>query len=164
MTVFKFNSIFFRVINVCVLLTTIGCSTTTKEKIIRNTLIAGAIGYAIGQQRPENQTAYGSMYAGNMAAAAAIGSLYYYDIDKESEDLKKENQFLKSQLDQFQKPTLIEQGNSLFKSQIPGPLSKLVRLGEWKHYKLDQWIQDQSNPNLWFRQIESFEIIPPSSN
>lgn len=146
------------------LFVTAGCASNMKEKIVRNSLIAGAVGAAYGSTYQDYPGAHQVMFGSMFAAAAALASVYYYDPDKDSDEIKKENQFLKSQLDQFQKPTLIEQGNSLFKSQVPGPLTKLVRLGEWKHYKLDQWIQDQGNPNLWFRQVESFEIIPPSTS
>jgi len=76
--------------------------------------------------------------------------------------MKLEALNLKTKLDEFQKPNLIDQGNSLYKSSIPMDLTKLVKPGEWKRYKIDYWVQDQSNQNQWFRQTEMFEVIPPA--
>jgi len=140
-----------------------GCATTMKEKIVRNTLLAGAAGVAVGSTKEQYKSSHELMYGATAAALAAIASVYYYDPDREIEAYKKETESLKSKLDQVAKPTLIEQGSSLFKAQVPSSLSKLVQLGEWKHYKMDEWVQDANNPNLWLRQVEMYEVVPPSS-
>nr|BFD69029.1 hypothetical protein HAGR004_40510 [Bdellovibrio sp. HAGR004] len=139
-----------------------GCASSTKGKVLRNTLLAGAAGAAYGSTRSDYKATHAAMYGASTAALAALVSIYAYDPDKSNEELRKETAELKYKLDQLEKPSLIDRGNSLFKSQIPSSLAKLVQPGEWKHYKLDQWIQDPSNPNVWLRQVEMYEIIPPS--
>ncbi|MGZ3769347.1 MAG: hypothetical protein ACXVCP_08465 [Bdellovibrio sp.] len=140
-----------------------GCATSTKGKILRNSILAGITGAAYGSTKEEYKATHAALYGASAAALTALASLYIYDPDKEADELKKETETLKAKLDEFQKPILLDQGNSLFKSQLPSSLTKLVRLGEWRHYKLDEWIQDQNNPNIWLRQIEMYEIIPPSN-
>ena len=141
----------------------LGCATTMKEKIVRNTLLAGAAGVAVGSTKEQYKSSHELMYSATAAVLVALASVYYYDPDREIEAYKKETESLKSKLDQVAKPTLIEQGSSLFKAQVPSSLSKLVQLGEWKHYKMDEWVQDANNPNLWLRQVEMYEVMPPSS-
>lgn len=140
-----------------------GCATTAKDKIIRNTLLAASAGAVYGSTKENYPVANAALYGATAAALSGIASLYYYDPEKETEKLKHETTLLKEKLDQFEKPTLIEQGNSLFKSQFPPSLAKLVQPGEWKRYRIDQWVQDPNNPNVWIKQVEMYEIIPPSN-
>ena len=123
----------------------------------------GAVaGELVGQTRNENREAYSAMYAGiGAATAGAVSALI--NVPDENQ-IKKENENLKEQVRKFEKqlqPQLVQQGNSLFSSPIPKEVSSLVEPGEWKRYKMDQWVQDQNQPNTWYRQVEMFEIIPP---
>lgn len=123
----------------------------------------GAVaGVLVGQTRNENREAYSAMYAGiGAATAGAVSALI--NVPDENQ-IKKENENLKEQVRKFEKqlqPQLVQQGNSLFSSPIPREVSSLVEPGEWKRYKMDQWVQDQNQPNTWYRQVEMFEIIPP---
>lgn len=124
--------------------------------------IGAAVGGLVGQSRSENREAYSAMYAGiGAATAGAISALV--NVPDENQ-IKKENENLKEQVRKFEKqlqPQLVQQGNSLFSSPIPKEVSSLVEPGEWKRYKMDQWVQDQNQPNTWYRQVEMFEIIPP---
>lgn len=140
------------------------CATSTKGKILRNSIIAGAAGAVYGSTRQDYKATHAAIYGASAAAITALISLYTYDPDKTNEELKKETETLKTRIDQLEKPSLVNQGSSLFKSQLPLSLTKLVHPGEWKHYKLDQWVQDPNNPNLWLRQVEMYEIIPPSNS
>ena len=140
-----------------------GCATTHKEKIIRNSLLAASTGVAYGVTQDEFKTQHALMYGATAGLITAAVSLYYYDPEKEAESLKKETAALKAKLDEFKNPVLLNQGSTLFSSQIPGELSKFVQPGSWKHYSLNQWIQDPNNQNIWIKQTEMYEIIPPSS-
>lgn len=124
--------------------------------------IGAAVGVLVGQSRSENREAYSAMYAGIGAATAGAVSTIINVPDENQ--IKKENENLKEQVRKFEKqiqPQLVQQGSSLFSSPIPKEVSSLVEPGEWKRYKMDQWVQDQNQPNTWYRQIEMFEIIPP---
>ncbi len=143
---------------------TVGCATTTRNKIFRDMAIGAAAGALIAQTKTDYRMTYTAMYAG---AGAAIGGAVsaYMNVSKDDE-LQMENQQLKAKLEHFQKqlqPQLIQQGNSLFSSPIPKEVAGLVEPGEWKRYKLDQWVQDPNQSNTWYRQVEMFEIIPPVS-
>lgn len=139
------------------------CSTTnTRNTILRDIAIGAAVGALVGQTKSENKEAYTTMYVGMGAAAAGTASAIFNISDEDK--MKKENEQLKTQLQKFEKqfqPQLVQQGNSLFTSPIPKEVSALVEPGEWKRYKMDQWVQDPNQQNTWYRQVEMFEIIPP---
>ena len=141
----------------------VACSTSsTRNTILRDMAIGAAVGSVVAQTRDTNKEAYTSMYAGIGAATAGVVSTYFNATS--DDELKKENQNLKLKIEQFQKqlePQLVQKGSSLFTSPLPKEVSTLVEPGEWKRYKLDQWVQDQNQPNTWYRQVEMFEIIPP---
>ena len=125
-------------------------------------VVGAAVGALVGQTRTGNREAYSAMYAGiGAATAGAVSALI--NVPDENQ-MKRENETLKEQVKKFEKqlqPQLVQQGSSLFSSPIPIEVSSLVEPGEWKRYKLDQWVQDQNQPNTWYRQVEMFEIIPP---
>lgn len=137
-------------------------STNTRNIILRDMAIGAAVGALVVQSRSENREAYSVMYAGiGAATAGAVSALMNFPDENQ---IKKENENLKELVRKFEKqlqPQLVQQGNSLFSSPIPKEVSSLVEPGEWKRYKMDQWVQDQNQPNTWYRQIEMFEIIPP---
>lgn len=140
-----------------------GCSSiNTRNTILRDMAIGAAVGALVGQAKSDNRDAYAAMYAGVGAAVAGAASATFNLPDEDK--LKKENEQLKSQVQKFEKqlqPQLVQQGNSLFASPIPKEVSSLVEPGEWKRYKMDQWVQDPNQQNTWYRQVEMFEIIPP---
>lgn len=127
-------------------------------------LLGSSAGFLLGLTKSENKEAYAVMYGGVGAAAAGAVSMM---INIPDEDVfKKENEQLKNQVKKFEQqlqPQLVQQGKSLFSSPLPKEVSSLVEPGEWKKYKLDQWVQDPNQPNTWYRQVEMFEFTPPSA-
>ncbi|RYZ77303.1 MAG: hypothetical protein EOP05_02240 [Proteobacteria bacterium] len=71
-----------------------GCATSRTERIIRDMVIAGAVGVAIAQQRDSNRIAYSAMYGSMGAAGAAAIGLYVQNPEGESKRLERENKFL----------------------------------------------------------------------
>lgn len=138
-----------------------GCATTPKEKIIQNMAIAGVVGAVVGATQRDYPSGYALMYGGLAAAASGAISVCLYD-DSDSDKYRKETIRLQSQLDQLQ-PKVIAQGNSLFSSPLPREVSSLIQPGEWKRLKMDQWVQDQNDPNTWVRQTEMFVVTPPAA-
>jgi hypothetical protein len=69
-----------------------GCAMTPKEKILKNMLIGAATGIVIGQMKSENKTGYSLLYAGAISSIAGAGSVWYSDLDEDSERIIKENQ------------------------------------------------------------------------
>lgn len=135
---------------------------SSKQRIIRDMAIGAAVGSLIGQSKAENRGPYTLMYAGLGATAGAVVNIASNNTDEAA--LIKENERLKAKLEEFQKsiePKLVSQGSSLFSSPLPKEVASLVEPGEWKRYRMDQWVQDPSNPNQWYRQVELFEIVPP---
>ena len=162
MTAFNLKSI---VLVVTTTAFSIGCgSMSSRNKIYRDMAFGALAGTALAQTKTDNQSAYTSMYAGIGAATAGVASVYFNT--QIEEELQTENEKLKAKLNQFEalmNPKLIQQGNSLFSQALPKEMSGLVEPGEWKRYKMDQWVQDPNQPNTWYRQIEMFEITPPTS-
>jgi len=142
-----------------------GCATkSSREKILRDMAIGTAVGVLMAQTKNSNRQAYSTLY-GSLGAASAGAISSYYHL-KDEEIMRNENQKLKVELAQFEKqlkPQLIQQGSNLFASPLPKEVSGLIEPGEWKRYKMDQWVQDQNQPNTWYRQVEIFEITPPIS-
>lgn len=148
-----------------VLLISVGCATkNSREKILRDMAIGTAVGVVLAQGKVSNKQAYAKLYGSLGAASAGAVSSYYHLRDEDS--IRQENQKLKIELSQFEKqikPQLISKGSNLFASPLPKEVSGLIEPGEWKRYKMDQWVQDPNQPNTWYRQVEIFEIIPPVS-
>ena len=146
-------------------LTSASCASTRYPNTLTATALGAAAGGIFGMSRPEFQNQNALMYGavgGLMTGTAAL----ILDVDKTSQDdLKTENEKLKIKLNEFQsrlEPQLINQGSGLFQSPLPKEVSNLVEPGEWKRFKMDQWIQDPNQPNTWYRQVEMFEITPPA--
>lgn len=140
-----------------------GCtSLNTRNTILRDIALGSIAGAIIGQTKSTQREANIQMYAGiGGAAAGALSAMF--NIPDENQ-LKTENEKLRTQISKFEKqlqPQLVQQGHSLFNSPLPKEVSSLVEPGEWKRYKLDQWVQDPQQQNTWYRQVEMFEIIPP---
>ena len=156
------NGIILGLISIVLLAINSCSSISTRNAVLRDITLGAVAGAILAQSRSENKDAYTLMYAG--IGGATAGALSAIINIPDEDQLKKENEKLKEQVLKFQKqmqPQLIQQGNSLFSSPIPKEVSSLVEPGEWKRYKLDQWVQDPNQQNTWFRQVEMFEIIPP---
>lgn len=141
------------------------CSTPYKKTLLA-TATGSAIGAIYGATRPEFQSQNAVLYGSIGGLAAGVGALLL-DVDQlHFEKTRMENERLKAKLDEFQKklePQLVSQGKSLFSSPLPKEVSGLIEPGEWKRYKMDQWVPDPNQANTWYRQVEMFEIIPPTS-
>lgn len=156
----KFNILSLLVISV----TSCQTSNSFKESFYRNMAIGLVGGYLVGQTKPTNKEAYGYMYGAAAASMMAAGTVFLSDPSQGS-PAQKENESLKEQIKKMQKdlePKLTEQGKSLFTSPLPAEVTNLIEPGEWKRYKMDQWVQDPNQTNTWYRQVEMFEIIPPN--
>lgn len=136
--------------------------TSSRNKIYRDMAIGAVAGVLIAQTKDENRNAYSVMYGGVGVSLAGAWSVYQ-NVDEQA---KTENEALKAKLEQLQKitqPQLTQSGNNLFNTPLPKEVSGLVEPGEWKRYKMDQWVQDPNQSNTWYRQVEMFEIIPPTT-
>lgn len=154
----------------CLLQLNSACSTldTNKKKIIAS--MAGGLiaGVAIGAAaKPEGDPAAAWMTLGGAsgAAAGATIGLLIFDEQTVSDDLRDQNSKLKIQLDQLKTqndPKLVDSGASLLNAPLPTDAKGLVKPGGWKRYRLDRWVQDNENKNVWYRQTEMFEFELPA--
>ena len=152
-------------VSIALLFLSSACATSNKEKSLLVIGGGAALGAAYGASRPEEKSKNAVLYGSLVSAGAAVASLFIFDSDKESADLKAEteelrraNELLKLEVS----PKLHAQGSSLLGAPVPSELRRLVKPGGWKRYKLDRWVQDDGNENIWFRQTEMFEVTPPS--
>jgi hypothetical protein len=142
-----------------------GCSTPYKKTFLSSAagMAAGAV---YGASRPEYQSQNALLYA-SLGGLLAGGTALLLDADDlHPEKTQRENEKLKAKLDEFQKklePQIISQGSNLFGSPLPKEVLSLIEPGEWKRYRMDQWVQDQAQPNIWYRQVEMFEMTPPAA-
>lgn len=155
MSVLKKNKIIF-----LILFFVFGCATTSKEKIIQNMIIGAAAGYTIGQMKSENKTGYSLLYAGAVSSVVGAGSVWYSDLDEDSERLKKENQKLKIEMERIYQPSLKFETTGMMNSKVPEKYKSMINPGEWKIYALDQWIE--AGENQLIHQDKMMELIPPT--
>ena len=123
-------------------------------------LLGAATGFALGQMKSENKTGYSLLYAGAISSVVAAGSVWYSDLDDDSERLKKENQKLKADLDRVFQPALKFETTGMMNSKIPEKYKSMINPGEWKVYALDQWVE--AGENQLIHQDKMMELIPPS--
>lgn len=141
-------------------LSTLGCATSFKGKMIESTLIGAGLGAVIGQSRPDYPNQNAVLYGSLGAVAGALYATYKHDPYKENENLKLANEKLKAQLDQISQPKVAFETPATFNSKIPEKYRKLVNPGEWKVFEIDQWIEDGENRLI--HQDKIMELIPPS--
>lgn len=141
--------------------TLMSCTTnSTRERIVRDMLIAGTVGAAIGYQKDSNQLANATMYAAVTASSVALVDLYLLDPDKEAEKLRQENTKLKNQLDLISNPKVVFETPATFNSKIPDRYKRLINPGEWKIAEIDTWVDDGDNRLI--HQDKIMELIPPT--
>ena len=138
----------------------LSCASSPKEKILKNMLIGAATGFALGQLKPENKTGYGLLYAGAGASLVGATSVWFSDIDSESERIKSDNQKLKNELDKIYSPNLTHESSGMMNSKIPDKYKSMINPGEWKVYSLDQWVEDGENRLI--HQDKMMELTPPT--
>jgi len=142
------------------------CATTPNRKTLQWMAGAGLAGAVVGTTRQEFKTENAVLYGSVAAATAAVVGLLLNSSDREIDTLRSENISLSSKLKDLElkyQPKLIQEGSSLASTPLPKDISGLVRPGSWRRYSLDQWVQDEANPNIWYRQKEMFEFIPPQT-
>lgn len=151
-----------------IILLSVGCSTRPK-KVLRDTALAavgGAIAGALIAPKNEQKEAHAGLWgasAGLMVAGVSLYQMHKSQKKEESEKVKKLSIELSKYKTQFD-PKLITKGVGLKESPLPKDLRSFIRPGEWKHYKLDRWIKDENQENVWVRQTELFEFVPPTIN
>lgn len=137
------------------------CATnSSRERIIRDMVIAGAVGAVVGYQKDSNPMANATMYAGVAASSAALLDLYLFDPDKETAKYKKESEDLRRQLDEAFSPKLETQMPGTLSGKVPDKYKSLITPGEWKIYAVDTWIEDGENRLI--HQDKMMELIPPT--
>ncbi len=137
------------------------CATNTaREKILKNMLIGAATGIAIGQMKSENKTGYSLLYAGAISSVVGAGSVWYSDLNEDSERLIKDNHKLKTEMERIFQPSLKFETTGMMNSKVPEKYNSMINPGEWKIYALDQWIE--AGENQLIHQDKMMELIPPS--
>lgn len=145
----------------CVFVCLNGCAiTSVKNKLYRDMVIGAAIGAIAAQQKNDNKPAYTTMYSGIGAAIGAVVSVNLNDPD--SENLKLKNQIAKfeADLDASLRPKLEFTSSGMMNSKIPDKYKTMINPGEWRVYRLDQWVEDGENRII--HQDKIMELTPPS--
>lgn len=146
----------------CVGLATIlsGCSSLkTKEKVVLNSVVAGAVGYKYGEQKESNKNSNALLYGSMLALGASIASVYFYDPEIEIEKYRAESADLKKKLDEFQNPRLVVETNSFQTGKVPPKYKNMIEPGSWKIYEIDEWVEDGENRLI--HQDKLMELTPP---
>ncbi|MCB0349269.1 MAG: hypothetical protein KDD37_10570 [Bdellovibrionales bacterium] len=146
----------------------VSCSSLTpKEKglvIIGSASLIGGVVGAASAPEGESKGSHAGLWAG---IAGTIAGLYVLNTNSDIEKINrisKENQMLKDSLDaKVNGPkTLQAEGAGLLGAKLPEKVKGLVQPGGWKLYKIDRWVRDESNENVFVHQDQELQIIPPS--
>jgi hypothetical protein len=162
------NALSKLIITLTVCAFSIGCASSVKEKIVRNSLVAAAPGVAYGLGRDEFKTQNALMYGATSGLITALVSLYYYDPDKEIEDYKRKSKELAKSLDDFSSPLPSSylkgySGTTLNNPQaIPEKYRSLISPGQWTLKQIDEW--ESLDEYRKVHKTEMLEIIPPKFN
>ena len=136
------------------------CASTPKNNLVTNVLIGVAAGYAIGSMNKNNSAAFGLLYGGMGGTAAALGTAYLTDFDRDNKRLSSENEKLRKDLEAITSPKTVYQSPAMFNSKVPDKYKRLIQPGEWRISEIDQWIEDSENRII--HQDKIMELIPPS--
>lgn len=145
----------------------VGCSTTkmnwkskTYSTMATSAVLGGAAGAALAPEG-DSKSAHGMLWGAVASSIAAVTMIALMD-DKDSyqEKERKRVEELLNNNKPAPKP-IMQMGKNLFESPLPDEMKNVISPGQWKKYKIDEWVQDQSNPNVWFHKDLMFEIIPP---
>lgn len=125
------------------------CATGIKEKIVRNSLIAGAVGAAYGDSKDEFKSQHSVMYGASAALITAIASLYYFDPDKQLDQFRKTTNQMRDEMDGLEigfNPTSeknqIKRGTALRGyDALPDQYKRMIDPGRWTLSEIDQWVE-----------------------
>lgn len=136
------------------------CASSTKNTLVTNVLVGVAAGYAIGSMNKNNSVAFGLLYGGMGGTAAALGTAYFSDLDKDSKRLAAENEKLRKDLEAVTSPKTVYLSPAMFNSKVPDKYKRLIQPGEWRISEIDQWVEESENRII--HQDKIMELIPPS--
>lgn len=143
----------------CLLLTS--CAhLTPSERVVRDMLVAGAIGAAIGQQSSKNQDLNSMAYGGLAASSAAMIGLIVHDPEQVPRRVESENLLLRRELEEARESRVESHAPGTLSAYIPERYRKLVRPGEWKVMEIDEWLEDGENRLVHRDKV--IELIPPT--
>ncbi len=138
-----------------------GCAiSSVKNKLYRDMVIGAAIGAIAAQQKNENKAAYTTMYSGIGAALGAVVSVNLNDPDSENLKLKNQISKFEADLEASLRPKLEFTSSGMMNSKIPDKYKTMINPGEWRVYRLDQWVEDGENRII--HQDRMMELTPPS--
>ncbi len=141
------------------------CSTmSVRSKTLSLMAASGTAGTIAGAQANRHKKANAVLYGATGAALGAALGLLIFDPDQEKTELRGKTRALEKELHSFkQNSTVVAEGSSTLSAPIPNDLRGLISPGKWRRYKLDQWVPDIEEKNVWYRQTEKFEVIPPAT-
>jgi hypothetical protein len=142
-----------------------GCaSLSARNKTLLTMAASGTAGAIIGAQQNSHKRENTALFATTGAASGAVLGLLVFDPDQEKTELRTKSRALEKELHSFkQNSTVVAEGSSTLSAPIPDDLRGLISPGKWRRYKLDQWVPDTEENNVWYRQTEKFEVIPPAT-
>lgn len=149
----------------------LGCATSMKSQIVRNTALAAAAGAAYGNSREEYKSTHATMYGASLGLIAAIASVYWYDPDKEIESARKQSKELAKSFDTFSEGVgtigtrgKMSRSGSATKnfSSVPERYKNFVTPGEWVLREIDEYERIDENTIVHKDQI--FELTPAQIN
>ncbi len=149
-----------------------GMPTHTKNLLIMSA--AGSIGATVGAlSAPQNESKVGHalMWGGVSAATAGAAALIFNNDSKTISDFqnqievsRKENAMLRGDVGNGSAELLYEIKNPYGPDgkEFPAEYRHLVKPGQWRVYKLDQWVSQGEGTMI--HQDKMISIIPPQLN
>ena len=149
-----------------------GCASldTNRKKSFASLAIGVSGGALMGPSlapKSDSKSGWMALCAAMGGVAAGIFNAVHYDGSEEVEKANQERLSLIKLLDAEKSkhaPKIVAEGNSLLGGNPAKELPGIIKPGGWRKYKLDRWVADGDNENIFFRQTEMLEVIPPVIN
>lgn len=141
---------------------TMGCASTSKNRIYQSMAAGALVGAMHGFSKPEDKEAYALMWSGVGAAVAGVIAVHHFDSEKDVERLRAETSRLQDELDRINSPRIEAKSSAFFGNRVPEKYRDLINPGEWRVSRIDQWVEDDENRLI--HQDLVMELVPPSLN
>ncbi len=138
-----------------------------REKALVYSAAAGATGYLIGSgsaKEGESEAMHGALWGSLAALTVSTAFLYFMDHEKSIRE-RRVKDFNAEGLESFKNNINIDtkSGSAGFKgNDLPEDVNGLIVPGNWKLYKIDEWVKLPNNKVV--HQDKLLEFNPPKLN
>ena len=162
------------IIHMVIVISLLGCATTSRNKILLGMLAGGIVGSAVGYATTPSGTdpaMHGTYWGLASATTMGVAGLFIFDEQKKSAELERQNAALKSEVDAYRSDARLDEqgitleGENRFAKELPGALKGIVVPGRWRYMRFpkNKWTKVGKGGNtLQIQRVcEAAQITSP---